>query len=116
MSTLTVLHNPRCSKSREVVELLTLQQVEFTTIEYLKSPLSAAKIQSILSLLSCSPLKAVRQTEPTFKTLDLANQALNLQQWAQILCEHPILIQRPIIYSDTRAVIGRPPNVVLEML
>ena len=116
MSILTLLHNPECSKSREVVALLMQQQVEFTVIEYLKNPLSAAEIQAILSLLSCAPIHAVRQTEPTFKALGLANQALNIQQWAQVLSENPVLIQRPILYSNQKAVIGRPPNLVLEML
>ena len=116
MSILTLLHNPKCSKSREVVALLMQQQVEFTVIEYWKNLLSAPKIQAILSLLACSPLQAVRQAKPTFKTLGLANQALNIQQWAQVLSENPVLIQRPILYSDHKAVIGRPPNFVLEML
>ena len=103
-------HNPRCSKSREGLKLLQSKRVHFTIKEYLKDPLTVEEVKTICHKLDKSPLEIVRQKEDIFKTLDPRGN------WYQAIVEHPILLERPILVTEDKAVIGRPPEDLLKIL
>lgn len=106
-------HNPRCSKSRETLKLLTDNGVDFETILYLETPPSAKEIADICQKLAISPEELVRKNEKEFKslTIDLAKA-----DWLKIMANTPKLMQRPILVTDKKAAIGRPPENVLAIL
>jgi arsenate reductase len=107
-----IWHNPRCSKSRAVLELLRENGCEPEIIEYLKTPPTADEIAQTVRLLEISPLQLMRTKEPIFKELNLSNDAERISAMA----EHPILIERPVVIRGGQARLGRPPEVVLEIL
>ncbi|MCH8538210.1 MAG: arsenate reductase (glutaredoxin) [Alkalimonas sp.] len=113
---LTIYHNPRCSKSRQTLEILQQQPLDITVIEYLKTPLGPAELQDLLTKLAMSPRQLLRTGELAYKDLQLAQASLTDQQLIEAMCQHPKLIERPIVVRDNRAVIGRPPERVLELL
>lgn len=114
MHTIVLYHNPRCSKSRQVKQLLTDKQLAFQCVEYLKTPLERATLLHIIALLQVSPRQLVRQNEAIFGTLGL--QAASDESLVEAILEHPILLQRPIVVvDDQRAAIGRPPEAVLSL-
>ncbi|MBX3679506.1 MAG: arsenate reductase (glutaredoxin) [Rhodocyclaceae bacterium] len=110
-----IYHNPRCSKSRGACALLAERGVEFEVIEYLKTPPSLEELRAIVALLSIRPAELVRRNENIFKE-QYAGQALDDNGWLQAMVEHPILIERPIVVAEGRAVIGRPPERIATML
>jgi arsenate reductase len=110
---LTIYHNPRCSKSRQTLALIEENNQEVSIIEYLKTPLNEATINSILSRLNISPIEMMRTKETEFKEQKLAG-ATN-EKLIKAMVKTPKLIERPIITSDTKAVIGRPPENVLTL-
>jgi arsenate reductase len=110
------LHNPRCSKSREALQLLQDRGVELPIVEYLKKPLKQAELRELCWLLDVSPSAIVRTGEALFKQLKLKPRGLSDDQWFDILAEHPLLMERPIVVYRGRAVIGRPPEEVLKLL
>jgi arsenate reductase len=107
-----IWHNPRCSKSRAALELLRENGCEPEIIEYLKTPPTADEIAQTLRLLKISPLQLMRTKELIFKELNLSNDA----EYISAMAEHPILIERPIVIRGGQARLGRPPEVVLEIL
>ena len=111
-----IYHNPRCSKSRDTLELLTKQGIEFEVIEYLKTPLNKGKIAEILRLLGMSPRELMRTGEAEYRNNQLDNPGLSDDQLLDALVTYPILIQRPIVLADNKARIGRPPEKVMEIL
>ena len=119
MSTLapdtTLYHNPRCSKSREALALLRQHGVEPRIVEYLETPPSIDELSRIVALLGIEPAALVRKGEELFKQR-YRDHTLNSEQWLRALAEHPILIERPIAVRGDQAVIGRPPQRVLELL
>jgi arsenate reductase len=116
MSTVTIYHNPRCSKSRQALDLLERQGVEPQVIEYLKTPLNADQIAELLDLLGLQPSELMRSNEAEYRELGLDDPGLSRAQLIQAMVEHPRLIQRPIVVSRGRAALGRPPERVLEIL
>lgn len=116
MSEYQIVHNPRCSKSRQTLALLQENGIEPTIIEYLKEPLSAAEIKSISSKLAEGIESMVRRKEPLYKELGLSEQTPSATEWPRLLAEHPKLIERPIVIKGNAARIGRPPETVLELL
>lgn len=116
MSTLTLYHNPNCSKSRGAKEILEARGVEFEVIEYLQKPLTADAIESLLGLLQVEPDALVRK-DSHFKELglDVADYR-TAGAVAALLAEHPKLMQRPIAVCGERAVIARPSELVEELL
>ena len=116
MSDYQILHNPRCSKSRQTLALLQAHGIEPEIIEYLKTPLSKEALAILCDKLGVGGESIVRKKEELFKTLDLANQKLTHTQWLAILSEHPKLIERPIVIKGNYARVGRPPENVLELL
>jgi len=116
MNDVTIYHNPRCSKSRQTLELIREQGIEPTIIEYLNDPLSEKTLSKILKLLQLTPRELMRKKEAIYKDLQLDNPKLTEKQLLQQMIEHPILIERPIVVANGQAVIGRPPENVLEIL
>lgn len=111
-----LFHNPRCSKSREALALLRECGVEPHVVEYLKSPPTAAQIDRLLSQLGLEPQQLMRRGEAVYKELGLDDPALSRAALIAAMADHPILIERPIAVRGERAVLGRPPEKVLELL
>ncbi|MEM7431399.1 MAG: arsenate reductase (glutaredoxin) [Pseudomonadota bacterium] len=115
---LTIYHNPRCSKSRKTLEILQESAVDHTIVEYLKSPPSAARIMTLAGLLGLSVAEIVRQGESVFReATDLPNldDDAALAAW---VAANPSVLQRPIVVDDDkgRAVVGRPPESVADLI
>lgn len=108
--TVTIYHNPRCSKSRQTLELLKEQTQDIAIVEYLKTPPDAATLKDLLAKLDIPAKDLIRRKEALFKELDLSEQSLSEQQWIEVLAQHPKLIERPIVVNGDKAVIGRPPE------
>ncbi len=113
---ITIYHNPKCSKSRQTLELLQEKGKKFTIIEYLKTPPTAKKLKEILSLLKISPRDLMRKKEKEYKELGLKNSTLSDEDLIHLMVKHPILIERPIVLANGKAALGRPPEQVLEIL
>jgi arsenate reductase len=111
MPKITIYHNPRCSKSRQTLEILQSKGFEPVVIDYLKTPLDIQELQSLRSHFTLKDF--VRTNEPVFKELGLSLD--NETQVLQAMLQEPILMQRPIVTFKDRAVIGRPPEKVLEL-
>lgn len=112
----TIYHNPRCSKSRQTLTLLQENDVEPTIVEYLINPPDAATIQHLLSLLKLTPRELLRSKESAYEEAGLHDQALSDETIIRAMVDNPILIERPIVVRGNEAVIGRPPENVLELL
>ena len=114
--TITIWHNPRCSKSRETLELLRKKGVEPTVREYLKQPPSKAEVEKLLDMVGGDPGALIRDGEAEFKALKMKKAALSKADVAKAIASHPVLLQRPIVVAGKRAAIGRPPEAVLPLL
>ncbi|EOC1317116.1 arsenate reductase (glutaredoxin) [Cronobacter turicensis] len=113
----TIYHNPRCSKSRETLSLLTERGIEPHVVLYLETPPDAATIKTLLKQLGFSQARELMRTkEELYKTLDLADASLSEEALIQAMVDNPKLIERPIVVSDGKARLGRPPEQVLEIL
>ncbi|KAA3649418.1 MAG: arsenate reductase (glutaredoxin) [Proteobacteria bacterium] len=113
--TITLFHNPRCSKSRAALSLLEEAGATVDIVRYLETPPSRDTLARIVGQLGISPQALVRQGEDIFKT-DYQGKALDADGWLDALAAHPKLIERPIAIRGDRAVIGRPPEKVLDLL
>jgi arsenate reductase len=116
MSQVTIYHNPRCSKSRQTLQLLRDQGIEPVVIEYLKTPPTPEQLLEILRLLDKEPRDLMRQQEPEYQDNGLDDPSLSQEQLIASMYTHPILIERPIVLAKGKAAIGRPPEKVLEIL
>jgi arsenate reductase len=110
-----IYHNPRCRKSRESLQILLDHNIELEIIEYLKNPLTKKEIENILKMLGISAKDLVRKGEKIFKDL-YKDRDMSEDEYLHILYLNPILIERPIVVKDNRAVLGRPPINVLDLL
>lgn len=108
-------HNTRCTKSREACSILEKKKVHFDTVEYLKTPLNKEEIANLLKKLGLKAEELIRKKEPLFKE-KFATKKFTESQWLKVMMEFPILIERPIIVKGNTAIIGRPPEKVLELL
>lgn len=116
-STVTIYHNPRCSKSRQTLELLEERQIHPQIIEYMKDPPDRETLEHIVSLLGVPIRQLLRSNEQVFKDAGLDEADLSDEELLDALSQCPTLLQRPIvIVDDKRAAIGRPPESVLEIL
>ncbi len=113
---IVIYHNPRCAKSREALKLLRERGVEPRIVEYLKEPPSQAELDRLLRLLGLEPRALMRRREKVYKELGLDDPGLKRRDLVRAMHEHPILIERPIAVRGDRAVLGRPPERVLELL
>jgi arsenate reductase (glutaredoxin) len=112
----TIYHNPRCSKSRQTLALLQERGIEPVVVEYLKTPPAPAELKRIIEQLGLSPRQLMRSGEGEYRGLGLDDEALSDAALIQAMCEHPRLIQRPIVIAGGQARIGRPPEAVLDIL
>lgn len=112
----TIWHNPRCSKSRQTLELLRSKGVEPAIREYLREPPSKAEVEKLIDLVGGNPHDLLRDAEPEFKALGKKKADLGKAEVANAIAAHPILLQRPIVVAGSRAAIGRPPEAVLPLL
>ncbi|MDR2876948.1 MAG: arsenate reductase (glutaredoxin) [Chromatiales bacterium] len=112
----TIYHNPRCSKSRAALELLRERGIEPQIIEYLHAPPDAATIKQLLRKLGMKPRELLRKSELAFRELDLADASKSDADLINAMASHPALIERPIVIVDDKAVVGRPPELILELL
>ena len=115
MNSFTIYHNPKCTKSRETLALLQEHGIQPKVIEYLKTPPTAAELEAIISKLGITPEQLVRKGEDVYKA-NYAGRKLTDARWIEAMVNHPILIERPIVVSGNRAVIGRPPQNVNQLL
>ena len=113
---LTIWHNPRCGKSRQTLELLRSKGVEPVIREYLKDPPSKAEVEKLIDLVGGDPGDLIRDGEPEFKALKKKKADLGKAEIAKAIAAHPILLQRPVVVTGSRAEIGRPPEAVLPLL
>jgi arsenate reductase len=113
---LTIWHNPRCSKSRQTLELLRKEGIEPMIREYLEEPPSKAEVEKLIDLMGGDPHDLIRAGEPEFKALGKKKADLGKADIATAIAAHPILLQRPIVVAGSRAVIGRPADAVLPLL
>jgi len=112
----TIYHNPKCSKSRQTLELLEKHGKTPTIIEYLKTPPTVKKLKEILALLGFGPRDLIRKKEALYAEYELDNLALSDDDLIGFMIQYPILIERPIVLANGQAALGRPPERVLEIL
>ncbi|WP_291993254.1 arsenate reductase (glutaredoxin) [Candidatus Accumulibacter sp. ACC003] len=112
---LRIYHNKRCSKSRAACQLIADKGVDVEIIDYLATPLSREELRELLQKLGMKPEQLVRRGEAVFKE-HYAGRVLIDDEWLEALATHPILIERPIVVRGQQAVLGRPPEKVLELL
>lgn len=116
MSDVLIYHNSRCSKSRQTLSLLEKQGIKPEVINYLKASPSVATLNDIIGQLGISARQLLRKGEAEYKDLNLADESLTEQQLVKAMCDHPKLIERPIVIHNGKAKICRPPESVLEIL
>ncbi|MES2779430.1 MAG: arsenate reductase family protein [Bacteroidota bacterium] len=108
-------HHTDCSKSCEVLSILEEAHEDFTIIDYVNNPPSKETLNSLITQLGITPENLVRKNEPLFKQ-EFDNKHYTNEQWIEILATHPILIERPIVIKNGKALIGRPPKSILSIL
>jgi arsenate reductase len=112
----TIYHNPKCSKSRQTLSLLNDQGIEPTIIEYLKTPPSKEELTKILAKLKLKPRDLIRKKEDAYAICQLDDMSFSDEEIIDFMVKHPILIERPIVLANDKAAIGRPPENVLDIL
>ena len=112
----TIWHNPRCSKSRQTLELLNKKGVDPAIREYLKQPPSKAEVEKLIDMVGGDPGELLRDGEAEFKALGKKKAEMSKADIAKAIAAHPILLQRPIVVAGKKAAIGRPPEAVLPLL
>ena len=113
---LVIYHNPSCSKSRETLQILEHSSLTPRVIEYLDEPPTRQELKIIIKMLGVSARDLLRTTEPLYEDAELDNEALSNDEIIAAICQHPILLQRPIVVSGERAAICRPPAKVLDII
>jgi arsenate reductase (glutaredoxin) len=114
--TVTIYHNPRCSKSRQTLALLEEQGLVPRIVEYLKTPPTAAELKAVLKKLGLKPRDLVREGESRYAQLGLKDRDVDDDTLIDLMVANPILIERPIVVRGNKAAIGRPPETVLKIL
>jgi arsenate reductase len=110
-----IYHHPRCSKSREALQMLEAKKENVEIREYVKFPLSEAELSGLVKMLGIRPFDLVRTKEAVFKEKFTGKKAGDMD-WIKIMAEYPILMERPVVIKNGKAVIGRPPEKILEIL
>ncbi|MES9820452.1 MAG: arsenate reductase (glutaredoxin) [Candidatus Thiodiazotropha sp.] len=111
-----IYHNPRCSKSRQTLQLLQDQGIDPDVVEYLKTPPDKTTLGRILDMLGLEPRELMRTKEKEYKALQLDDPSLSRDQLIDAMIANPKLIERPIVIQNGKAAIGRPPEKVLDIL
>ena len=112
----TIYHNPRCSKSRQALQLLRDRGVEPEIVEYLKTPPSADEIDMVLAKLGLEPRAVMRAKEAAYREAGMGDESLPRRALIGLMAANPIVIERPIVVNGDRAALGRPPENVLSVL
>jgi len=112
----TIYHNPRCSKSRQTLQILQDRSIAPTIIEYLKEPPDRNTLEQVLTQLKMQPRDLMRKNEAVYTELDLANPSLSRDQLIDAMLANPVLIERPIVIVDNKIALGRPPENVLGLI
>jgi arsenate reductase len=112
---LKIYHNPRCRKSRSGLNYLKSKTSDFEIIEYLKDGLSKEALKEIILKTNLKPIDLIRKQEDLFKK-ELKSKSFNDDEWVDIICENPKLLQRPIVISKYKAVLGDPPENINDIL
>tara|TARA_R110000868_G_scaffold62248_8_gene188316 strand:- start:204 stop:542 length:339 start_codon:yes stop_codon:yes gene_type:complete len=110
-----IYHNPRCGKSRETLAIIREQGVEPEIVEYLKAVPSKQEMKDLLMKLNLKPSDLLRKGEAVFKE-KFKGKNFEEEEWLQIMLEHPKLIERPIVVRGNKAIVGRPPEKVMELM
>ena len=113
---LTIYHNPKCSKSRETLSILEENNKTPVIIEYLKQPPSCETLSNIVTKLNISPKELVRTADQAYKDTGLDIDSMTDSEVIEAICNHPEILQRPIVVCGDKAVIGRPPGNVLDII
>jgi arsenate reductase len=116
MTDLKIYHNPRCSKSRQTLALIEEKGLTPTIIRYLESPPDTAEISDLLMKLGISARALLRQGEQDYKDQNLKNTQLSEAELIDAMATHPKLIERPIVVKNNKAILGRPPENVLDLI
>lgn len=116
MNSVTIYHNPRCSKSRQTLELLQDKGIEPEIVLYLDNPPDSATLQSLTQMLGVTAREIIRTSESEYNELGLDDDNLDENHLFKVMTKYPKLIQRPIVVSNGKAAIGRPPEQVLNIL
>ena len=111
-----IFHNPRCSKSRQALEILKNRDIEPEIVEYLKDGPSEEDIKIILELLGVSIKDILRKKDAIYKEAGFDNDDLSDDQLIKLASDNPSVIERPIVINGDKAAIGRPPESILEIL
>ena len=114
--TVTIYHNPKCSKSRQTLALLEERGVKLKVIKYLQTPPDFVTLDDMLIKLNLEPRQIMRRKEPLYTELKLNNETLDRAALIQAMVDNPLLIERPIVVANDQARLGRPPESVLEIL
>lgn len=116
MSDYTIYHNPRCSKSRQTLQLLEEKGIEPDVVRYLETPPDAATLADLIAKLGLMPRQLLRKGEAEYKELGLDDSTLSDSALIEAMVSAPKLIERPIVVKGDKAVLGRPPENVLELV
>jgi len=116
MAKVTIYHNPRCSKSRQTLEMIRSRGIEPEIVLYLEDPPDARTLKALLKKLGMKPWDLLRRKEAIFKELKLAEKQDNPAALIRAMAQHPVLIERPIVVRGAQAALGRPPENVLGVL
>ena len=117
MSKVTIYHNPRCSKSRQTLQLIEASSFEPEIIKYLEDPPSIDRLDALFTALGKEPLAVMRTKEKRFSELGLSvKDSRTRREWLELIHENPVLLERPIVVHGHRVAIGRPPENVLDIL
>ena len=110
-----IYHNPRCSKSRQALHLLEESATDFEVVEYLKKIPTVEELTEVIKKLDINPIDLVRRGEEVFKT-NFKGKTLSDTEWIEAMVAYPKLIERPIVIKDGKAILGRPPENVLDLI
>ncbi len=110
-----IYHNPRCSKSRQTLQLIKDSGKYVEVVEYLNSPPTSDELKSIIDKLGISPEQLLRKNEAVFKE-KFKGKSYSNEEWIQIMIDNPKLIERPIVVDGEKAILGRPPENVRRLL
>jgi len=110
-----IYHNQMCSKSREGFQIIKESGKEFEVIDYIKNPFNIKELKSVLAKLKIKPAELIRKNEAVWKE-KYKNKNLNDEELIEIMIQHPNLIERPIVINGSKAIIGRPPVLIKDIL
>jgi arsenate reductase len=113
---ITVYEKPTCTKCREMDKFLRESGVDFSKVNYYIEPLSKKKLTELIGKMKIGPRELLRKSEPIYKELGLANASYSDAELIDLMVQHPDLMQRPIVESGDRAILGRPTENVKKLL